>query len=559
MTVSPTPVETRAQDPHLVNHCSLQGLQERLPLLWPTPADTPPSPKKGYLSNYIYLGWDDLQDPTNWEALSDFDLILRLVDFSGLRPVLAQCLGWTSAKGRRPFDPVSFFLLIGWQITNGWSRTKLLENLRHPRYADYAQRFGFQDDVFPSEGGVRYFLTTLGRNSEAEGETIVVQLDEETIQIALQQLNQLIKQSVDLIRDAGLLTPEAWKAALIGPDGQLHAAASRMRCSSVTDGCYQPTNASQRRPCPAKEKGKQGCDCDTEHCTQVCRRATPRDQDARFVWYDRSIQGENQEQGNYKKGEGRYGYRSLPLQLADPQRRFSITLLDDLMAANQREEIPASALLLQLSAFYPDLQVETVTGDAGFGFEVFLHTAHHHLKARRVVDLRSHQTDRDSLQWPTRGYDDRGRPICSFGYAFVANGFDYDQRRHKWLCRQACLKQIKPCVEIPHVSYPPTNCPYQSPERPHGEVRNIAERFPDGSIRLVRDVPVGSPTWKRLYHRGRNAAEGRNSIMEAWGFKRMPVYGKERVKAVIFQADVWANLTTLARLIREATIASRTT
>ena len=91
------------------------------------------------------------------------------------------------------------------------------------------------------------------------------------------------------------------------------------------------------------------------------------------------------------------------------------------------------------------------------------------------------------------------------------------------------------------------------------EVRNIAERFSDGSIRLVRDLPVDSSAWKRLYHRGRNAVEGRNSIMEAWGFKRMPVYGKDRVKAIIFQADVWANLTTLARLIREATIASRVT
>jgi len=45
--------------------------------------------------------------------------------------------------------------------------------------------------------------------------------------------------------------------------------------------------------------------------------------------------------------------------------------------------------------------------------------------------------------------------------------------------------------------------------------------------------------------------------MEGWGFKRMRVYGKERVKATIFQADVWANLTSLARLVREATIASR--
>ena len=209
MAASPTPVETRAQDSLFVNGCSLQGLQEKLPLRWSTPRDTPPSPKKSYCSNYRYLGWEDHQDPASWEGLSDFDLILRLVDFSGLRPVLAQRLGWTSAKGRRPFDPVSFFLLIGWQITNGWPRSKLLENLCHPRYADYALRFGFQVDDFPTEGGVRHFLTTLGRLSEAEGETIAVQHGKESVQIAPQQLNQLIKQSVDLIRDAGLVSSEA--------------------------------------------------------------------------------------------------------------------------------------------------------------------------------------------------------------------------------------------------------------------------------------------------------------------------------------------------------------
>lgn len=559
MAANPSPVETRSQDPHLVKHCSLEGLQGRLPLLWPTPAHTPPSPKKGYRSNYTYLGWDDLQDPASWESLSDFDLILRLVDFSGLRPVLAQRLGWTSAKGKRPFDPISFFLLIGWQITNGWSRTKLLKNLHRDHYADYAQRFGFQDSDFPSEGGIRHFLTTLGHNSEAEGKMVEVQYGEEdkSVRIAVQQLNHLIKQSVDLIRDAGLISPQAWEAALIGPDGQLHDAASRLRCSSVTETCYQPTSASQPRPCPAKEKDKLGCDCDTEHCRQVCRRATPRDQDARFVWYDRSNQGENQDQDSNKKGEPYYGYRSLPLQLADAQRRFSITLLDDLLPANQREEVPATAQLLQLQTFYPDLQVDTVTGDAGLGYTVFLHNVYHHLKARRVIDLRSHQTDRDKLLWPTRGYDDKGRPICAFGYAFVANGFDYAQQRHKWLCRQACLKEIKPHIEIPNVTYPPTTCPFQDAAHPNGEIRNIAERFKDGSIRLVRDIPVGSPSWKKLYHRGRNAAEGRNAIMEGWGFKRMRVYGKERVKATIFQADVWANLTSLARLVREATIASR--
>jgi len=56
------------------------------------------------------------------------------------RPMLAQRLGWTSARGWCPFDPVSIFLLLGWQLTQGWNRT---QTLRHPRYADYAQVFGF--------------------------------------------------------------------------------------------------------------------------------------------------------------------------------------------------------------------------------------------------------------------------------------------------------------------------------------------------------------------------------------------------------------------------------
>ena len=29
-------------------------------------------------------------------------------------------------------------------------------------------------------------------------------------------------------------------------------------------------------------------------------------------------------------------------------------------------------------------------------------------------------------------------------------------------------------------------------------------------MRLVRDIPVGTPAWKRIYHRARNAVEARN-------------------------------------------------
>ena len=125
--------EARAQDLAFVTQCSLEGLRDQLPLLWSVPDDVPPSPKRSYRSHYVYHGWEDLEDPANWEHLSEFDLLLRLIDFSPLRDVLAQRLGWTSAKGHLPFDPVSIFLLIGWQIVNQWNRSWHCPCVHSPR------------------------------------------------------------------------------------------------------------------------------------------------------------------------------------------------------------------------------------------------------------------------------------------------------------------------------------------------------------------------------------------------------------------------------------------
>jgi hypothetical protein len=491
--------------------------------------------------------------------------VLRLVDFSGLRPVLAQRLGWTSARGQTPFDPVSIFLLLGWQIDQCWNRTDTLENLAKPRYADYAQRFGFENGLFPTEGGVRYFLTALGHHSAASGDTVLVGPNEtSTMAVAIQYLNQLLAGAVTLMHNAGLLSPEVWSQALVCPDGMLQDAASHMRCASVQDRCYQPTNAQNPRPCPAKDKDREGCACDTLACVQACCYATPRDAQARFVHYSGSNRPganpnrlTNPAESGQSRGRNCYGYRSLPLLLVDPVRRFHLVALEDFRPANDREEVPAAALLAQLSLFYPSLHLDVVVGDAGFGYDVFLHTIYT-LGARRVVDLRAQETDKNKTQWPVRGYDDRGRPICPFGYVFTSNGFDAERQRHKWFCGKGCLQRVEPTVRLEGVSYPPHECGYQTTEHAYGKILNVAERFPDGSLRLVRDVPVGSPAWKHLYHRARNASEGRNASCQRRDFKRLPVYGQLRGKAFSILADTWSILTTLARLVQEATFAPDT-
>jgi hypothetical protein len=557
--------QTRAQDEAFVQQCGFTGLRPQLPLRWPTPSDIPDSPKKQYRSLYLYLGCDDLDSLANWEQLSLFDLVLRLVDFSGLRPVLAHLLGWTSARGQVPFDPVSLFLLVSWRLVNGWSRAQALRNLRHPRYADYAAAFGFRESDFPTEGGVRYFLTTLGKRSEEDPESVSVALDAtREVEIAVQPLNMLLAASVTLLRQAGLISPSTWQDALLCPDGQIHDAASRMRCSCVQSSCYRSLEK-QPRPCPAKEKRKRGCDCDTWACVQACRHAPIRDPEARSIVYEGTNQRRTDSPNastdpSYAKpvrGKLRYGYRSLAMQFAEPVRRFGVVLLDDFLPANAREENPATALLLQLERFYPDLQVGVVAGDAGFGYYAFLH-AIYQLDAKRVVDLRADSSDKDLPGWTVRGYDDKGRPVCPFGYSFTANGFDPQRQRHKWFCGRACLTDKSPLLQLDHVDYPPQECPYQNQDHPYGKVVNLAETFDDGSIRLARDVPFGTPTWKRFYGRARNAAEDRNSDLEAWHLKRLPVYGKPRGRAFIALADVWINLTLLARLVREATFAAHT-
>ena len=263
-----TASQQRSGDPALVASLSFPALLDSLPLSLPVPADTPPSPKRHYRSQYTYLGYEDLPDPAVWSTLSLFDLALRLIDFSSLEAVLAQIVYASSARGHVPFHPVSMFLLHSWRILNKWHRTQALRNLSDVRYDDYRERFGFMKGIYPTEGGLRHFETMLG---SVDG-------------------NDLVAQTVELAHAIGIVSQQAIQHGIFSVDGMIHDAASRMRCSSVDDACYQPAP----RKCRAKEeKGRKGCDCTETACAEVCQHATPRDPQAHFVVYE----GHNQSDG----------------------------------------------------------------------------------------------------------------------------------------------------------------------------------------------------------------------------------------------------------------------
>lgn len=130
------------------------------------------------------------------------------------------------------------------------------------------------------------------------------------------------------------------------------------------------------------------------------------------------------------------------------------------------------------------------------------------------------------------------------------NGYDHERRRAKYVCAQLCTRE--PLHEKGPVVEPPPGCPYLDEAHPLGQVRNVGRAFPDGSVRLAREIPYGSDAWKARYGR-RNLSESRNGQLEMLGLKRMRSYGLPRNEKEVQLADFLINLHTLGRLVREAT------
>jgi hypothetical protein len=516
----------RAVHPEFVQTFSLVDcgdLRDRLPLRLPVPDGTPPSPKRHYRSEYRYLGYDDLLQPDHLASLTLFEVALRLIDFSSLRDYLAQFCYRPSAKGQVPFDPVSLFLCLCLRRELGRSWRKLAKLLAGEHGRGWRRRFGFRKGRTPSASGLRFFFEAIGPER-------------------IEEINCLF---IDILHQAGLLPEQSTfpgdppdRGVTISHDLMLHEARSSMKCAYVTARCYQ----GGPRPCPAKQAGKEGCDCREAVCAQACRRATPLDREARYIYYEGRNKTADLPPSGAARGRDVYGYASAPDRLLDDRFACAWTLrTGGLYPANsdERKLFPTSFACLQ--AYYPWLKIGEVLADAALGYQDCLDPIWK-ARALRMVDTRADKTDADLQIRLQRGYDDNGHPLCLHGYKMQPNGHDYHHRRTKWCCEKVCDKDAK---------RPLPDCPYLAAEHKHGQVVNVGRTLPDGSVRLAREVPYGSDIWDKRYGR-RNLSESRNGLLQGMGLKRLPSFGLSRAHREVALGDLLENLHTLSRLVQEA-------
>jgi hypothetical protein len=297
--------ERRLLIPNFVALFRWETIRPLLPLQLPTPGDPSPWSGRWCRSHYRWQPSPELLSSAELAGVDEFDLTLRLFDFSPWRPYFAQ--RFKSQFGPPPFDPLSLGLAAFLAVYQGWDWERLVTELRSSdRGRGYCYRLGFDPADLPCPSTFRMALSNTHLDWLADCQTSLV--------LGLMAYG-LIPCQATFPGDP----PE--RGVSLSTDCQLIQARSRMRCRHVNPLCSLPA---AQRPCPAREKGKQGCDCDTDACRDHCRFATPRDPQAAYVYYSGSNRpGPNpnavpQPQQTAKPpGKHHFGYKSKAFSIVD--------------------------------------------------------------------------------------------------------------------------------------------------------------------------------------------------------------------------------------------------
>jgi hypothetical protein len=519
-----------------------------LPLRLVVPQSVAPWQPRLCRSYYRWLPAEETLTAEDLKGLDDFDLVLRLFDFSAWRPILAQ--RFRSQLGPPPFDPVSIglgSLLARWK---GWGWTTQRTELQSSeRGAGYRCRLGFSDDDLPCESTFRMAL----HNTEDSW----VQLCADSLALSLMAYGLMPTHST-FPGDP----PE--RGVSVATDCQLVAAHSRMRCRYQNAKCFLPLD---KRTCTAREKGKEGCACDSEACVEHCHLVTPRDPDAAYVYYSGTNQPSNAQQErsssdtpSQKRGKHHFGYKSKAFNVVDDRLFTFWPLSGPFAAANRNDHLLTRPGLRDLARRFPGLDIAEMLGDAGEGYDEILLFVYHNLHALRTIRIIHRDCDKDALTCLKRGYDARGNPLCAHGYRLAFNGHDYQRQSSKWVCRQRCIAHPTPDLLPDGLSDEQrtavAHCPYRDPTRPLGYTVTVRATLPtDDNVRLARDLKVGSPTWDLRIGR-LSYAESRNANQTRRDLKRSPWCGKADSAKAQYLGDILSCVFNVARFVREATLAA---
>jgi hypothetical protein len=526
---------------HFVSTCQWDSVRPQLPFRLPVPAEVSAWQPRRCRSYYVWRPPDDMHCAADLVGLDDFDLVLRLFDFTAWRAILGQ--RFRSQFGPPPFDPVSLGLaglLARWR---NWSWPQLVTELASPeRGQGYCQRLGFDPNDLPAASTLRSALD--------DTEDVWCLQCHDSLADGLMTLGLMPTHST-------FPDDPAERGVSVATDSQLIAARSHMGCRYQNAGCF----ASQpQRPCAARADGKDGCPCNTQACTEHCRYATARDPDAAYVYYSGSNQpgAKPDQNGTTKsspKGKHHFGYKAKAFAILDDRLFTYWPLAGPVVPANRNDHLQTIPGFRDLQRRFPGLVIGEVTADAGEGYDEILRFVHHDLHALRLIDQRRADSDTDPAVCLQRGYDAQGTPLCPFGYRLAFNGHDYARHDSKWLCRQVCYHQLQPDVALPTATADPQACPYRTPPGSLGFLVRVGLALPDGNIRLARDLKVDSPTW--LLRQGRQSyAESRNANQTRHGLKRSPWYGLANSAKAQYLGDILTLATNVARFVREATTAA---
>ena len=542
--------ERRLLTKHFVSTFQWETIRPLLPLRLETIPGIRPWRSRICRSHYVWLPPDDIQIADDLEGLDDFDLLIRLFDFSPWRPILGQ--RFSSNLGPPPFDPISVglaWLLARWR---NWTWPTLVTELHsQERGLGYCLRMGFDPSDSPAESTFRMALDNT--------EEMWLQQCEDSLLLGLMAYG-IVPTSSTFPGDP----PE--RGVTLSTDSQLVAARSRMRCRYQNPACFLPPS---QRICAAREADKQGCDCDTDACAHHCRLVTLRDLEAAYVYYAGSNQptsspnaplpGSTSNESSSRRGKHHFGYKSKGFNLVDDRLSTYWPMSGPFVSANRNDHLQTIPGLEDIQGRFPDLDIGEIVGDAGEGFDDILRFIHDDLKALRTIVPRRHTEDENSLTCLKRGYDAQGVPLCLHGYRLYFNGHDYQRRDSKWTCRQRCLHRFQPDVVPDSLPSPEirsaSTCPYRDPEHPLGCVITVNLSFPNGDIRLARDLKVDSSSWKLRIGR-QSYAEARNADQTRRGVKRSPWFGKPNSAKASILADILTSSLNVARFVREATLAA---